>query len=244
MGPMEAPLPEPAANEPAPGVPPRNGPTILPMFPIGSVLLPTAVLPLHIFEPRYRLMIRHCLDGNRSFGVVLIARGSEVGGGEERTDLGTVAQVVGATELTDGRWYVVALGTQRLRVLRWLADDPYPRAEVVEWSDNPAHQPARAEDYAQLVTDARRLLALAAEAGEQVAEVTTEFADDPALGSFQIAAALPLGAFDRQRVLATDSSAARCALVGRLCAEKAGDLQALLAMGSGEPDAGSGPDPI
>ena len=65
-----------------------------------------------------------------------------------------------------------------------------------------------------------------------------------ALGSFQIAATLPLGAFDRQRVLATDSSAARCALVGRLCAERAGDLQALLAMGSGEPDAGSGPDPI
>ena len=112
--------------------------TVVPMFPLQTVLLPTAVLPLQIFEPRYRQMIRTCLDGDRTFGVVLIERGREVGGGDERTDVGTVAQVVAATELPDGRWYVVAVGTHRLRVRRWLEDDPYPRAEVADWLDDPA----------------------------------------------------------------------------------------------------------
>ncbi|MET1002223.1 MAG: LON peptidase substrate-binding domain-containing protein, partial [Acidimicrobiia bacterium] len=51
------------------------------MFPLGSVLFPHALLPLHVFEPRYRVMMRHCLEGDKEFGVVLIERGSEVGGG-------------------------------------------------------------------------------------------------------------------------------------------------------------------
>ena len=64
------------------------------MFPLGSVLLPGVVMPLHIFEPRYRALARRCLEGDRRFGVVLIERGSEVGGGDVRCGVGTRAEVV------------------------------------------------------------------------------------------------------------------------------------------------------
>ena len=105
----------------------------LPMFPLGMVLFPSLFLPLHVFEPRYRVLARHCMDGNREFGVVLIERGSEVGGNDVRTSVGTVAQIVDATELDDGRWVLGTVGTRRVRVHEWLTDDPYPRADVDDW---------------------------------------------------------------------------------------------------------------
>ena len=98
------------------------------MFPLGSVLFPSLVLPLHVFEERYRTLMRHVLDGDHEFGVCLIERGSEVGGGDFRSGIGTVATVQEAAELPDGRWAVVTVGTRRIRVERWLDDDPYPRA--------------------------------------------------------------------------------------------------------------------
>jgi len=206
------------------------------MFPLGTVLLPTGVLPLQIFEPRYRAMVRDCLAGDRSFGVVLIARGFEVGGGDERTDAGTVAQMVQATELPNGMWYLVAIGTQRLRVRRWLSDDPYPRAEVELWDDEDT-EPLSSQDYAELVRDARRVLALAAEAGVPAAPATTEVPDDPAAGTYQLATMLPIGPFDRQRILLADGVRARRALLTELCAERADDLEAMVRLdGDGDHD--------
>ena len=111
----------------------------LPMFPLGTALVPSAGLPLHVFEPRYRALVKDCLAGVPEFGVVLIARGSEVGGGEVRTDLGTVARIVESAELPDGRWALVAVGVRRIRVTAWLPDDPYPRADVEDWPDPPPH---------------------------------------------------------------------------------------------------------
>ncbi len=99
------------------------------MFPLGTVLFPSLFLPLHVFEPRYRVLARRCMDGDREFGVVLIERGSEVGGNDVRTMVGTVAQIVDATELDDGRWVLGTVGTRRVRVREWLADDPFPRAD-------------------------------------------------------------------------------------------------------------------
>jgi Lon protease-like protein len=94
------------------------------MFPLGTVLLPNAHLPLHIFEPRYRALIRDVLAGDGEFGVVLIERGHEVGGGDARFAVGTVARVVQSAELPDGRWLVDAVGTERFRVTEWLPEDP------------------------------------------------------------------------------------------------------------------------
>jgi len=188
----------------------------LPMFPLGSVLLPGGVLPLHIFEPRYRQLVQDCLAGTPEFGVVLIERGSEVGGGDVRTDVGTLARIVAAQEIGDGRWQLVAVGTRRLRVERWLEDDPYPRAEVEDWEDDPQAELPGAESYAALLDEARDVLALAAEAGVAVGELGGEVADDPRLGTFEVAGALPIGPLDRHRVLSTDGAAARVALLREL----------------------------
>ena len=102
----------------------------LPMFPLGTVLFPHAVLPLHIFEHRYRALAETCLRGDGRFGVVLIERGDEVGGGDTRFGVGTVARIVEAARTPDGRYLLATVGTERFRVRKWLDDDPYPRAEI------------------------------------------------------------------------------------------------------------------
>ena len=111
----------------------------LPMFPLGSALLPGNPLPLQIFEPRYLTMLRDVAGGDRRFGVVLIERGFEVGGGDERFSIGTVATIEQLQPTADGRVRLLARGGDRFEVARWLPEDPYPRAEVrtlpaLEWS--------------------------------------------------------------------------------------------------------------
>ena len=88
----------------------------LPMFPLGTVLFPTQLLPLHVFEPRYRQMTQDLLAGDGRFGVVLIERGNEVGGGDTRSGFGCVAQLVQAQQTPDGRYALMAIGVERLRV--------------------------------------------------------------------------------------------------------------------------------
>jgi hypothetical protein len=170
------------------------------MFPLGTVLFPTMLLPLHVFEPRYRALVDDCVAGDGEFGVTLIERGSEVGGGDVRTDVGTVARIVQVDRFEDGRFAVAAVGTRRIRIERWLADDPYPRAEVVDWEDVGTTETALDDADALF----RRALALAAELGEALAPLDVELADDPATATFQIGALAPLGPLDRQALLATE----------------------------------------
>ena len=90
---------------------------VMPMFPLGSVLLPNGVLSLHVFEPRYRALVTDCVAAeHHEFGVVLIDRGSEVGGGDVRRQVGTVARMVQVAEVDDGRFAVIAVGVARIRV--------------------------------------------------------------------------------------------------------------------------------
>ncbi len=109
--------------------------TVMPMFPLGSALLPGERLPLHVFEPRYQALVRDCLTATEGpvFGTVLIARGHEVGGGDIRNDVGTAVRIVSHVGIGDGRWALDCVGQERIRVRHWLGDDPYPRAEVEPW---------------------------------------------------------------------------------------------------------------
>jgi hypothetical protein len=188
------------------------------MFPLGMVLVPSAGLPLHVFEPRYRALVRDCLDGDREFGVVLIARGSEVGGQDQRTDVGTMAHLAEAAELPDGRWAVAAVGVRRIRVREWLPDDPYPVAEVEDWGD-PVPAPGYDEQLRAVVARLRRALALAAEAGDRAAPATIELAADPVLAGYQAAAVAPLGPLDQQRLLAAATPEERLADLSGLLAD-------------------------
>lgn len=111
--------------------------TTMPMFPLGSPLLPGVGLPLQVFEPRYHAMLDSVLTGDGRFGVTLITRGHEVGGGDIRSSVGTTAEVLQHQRVEDGRLLVLAVGGERFRVRRWLRDDPYPLAEVQIWPDEP-----------------------------------------------------------------------------------------------------------
>lgn len=204
------------------------------MFPLGGVLFPSVVLPLHVFEPRYRAMTQHLLGGEvePEFGVVLIERGSEVGGNDLRTEVGTVARIAEAGELPDGRWALATFGVRRIRVVEWLPDEPWPRALVEDFPDEPAADPALAASrWSALRSGVRRALGLAAELGEAPAAATIELAEDPALGTFQAAAVTPLGPADEQRVLATAGVDARLDLLEVMVAEQAELLEARLRMG-------------
>lgn len=202
----------------------------MPMFPLGTVLFPSLFMPLHIFEPRYRELARHCMAGDREFGVVLIERGSEVGGNDVRTSVGTIARILEAVELDDGRWVLGTVGTRRIRVREWLPDDPYPRAQVEEWADVEPTAAAAAR-YADVCAQLRRVLALKAELAEPAADATIELSDDPTLGSFQVAALAPLGPADQQRILLAEGPDERLLLLGVLLAEESDYLAARLQMG-------------
>lgn len=203
------------------------------MFPLGSVLFPSLVLPLHIFEPRYRALIRDVLAGGEEFGVCLIERGHEVGGDDTRLDVGTVAHVQEASELPDGRWAVVSVGTRRIAVDRWLPDDPYPRAEVRDHPD-PAPAPDELVLLGGVEARLRSALAKQAELGEPAPPATVELAEDPVLASHQMSALAPIPTIDRYSLLAAEGVGLRLASLDGLLREVDEVLDLRLA-GEGSP---------
>jgi len=186
------------------------------MFPLGLALLPGAVLPLHIFETRYRAMVADLLstDDEMSFGVVLIERGRESGGGETRSDVGTLARVLDLRVMEDGRFTMLTVGTERIRVDRWLPDEPYPRAVVSVVDDDEAGPPPGASELIDRAID------LARRAGHTV-EAPDRFDVCP---TFVAAALAPISEVDRQRLLRITSPATRREVVE----EALDDLEAVL----------------
>ncbi len=109
----------------------------IPLFPLRTVLAPGIALPLHIFEPRYRALVQHCLDTESPFGVVMIREGSEVGpvDGEPQelsiAAVGTLAEIREASRYPDGRWDLLVVGGRRFLVIDVDGDsEPYLVAEV------------------------------------------------------------------------------------------------------------------
>ena len=170
------------------------------MFPLGSVLLPAMPLQLRVFEERYLLMLSELVAAEDArFGVVLIERGWEVGGGDHRFGVGTVAEIL-QVAAEDGVVGLAAQGARRFEIVEWLADDPHPRAEVRElpdlvWDD--ALEPLRVETE-QLV---RRTLAEASEFAETGWSPDVELADDPMDRCWQLAGIAPLGEIDQLSLL-------------------------------------------
>ncbi|MBC7290219.1 MAG: LON peptidase substrate-binding domain-containing protein [Actinotalea sp.] len=170
------------------------------MFPLGSVLLPGMPLSLRVFEPRYIAMLASLLgQEEREFGVVLIERGHEVGGGDVRFVTGTVARIA-SVEVGEGLIALVAVGGARFEVVRWLEDDPFPRAQVRELA------PLELDDAAVGALDeaeatVRATLRRASEFVELRWSPDVELSDDPAERLWQLAGIAPLGALDQYTLL-------------------------------------------
>jgi len=179
--------------------------TVMPMFPLGSVLMPAMPLPLRIFEPRYLKLLGDLMGSeNPEFGVVLIERGDEVGGGEKRMTLGTIASVIniGTTQEFYG---LESFGTQRFRVTSWLPDDPYPLA-VIELVPDLVWDDTLLDSKNQLETKVRQLLAFASEFTNLQFGASTELSDDPMEACWQLAGILPIGELDQMDLLSSATS--------------------------------------
>lgn len=177
----------------------------IPMFPLGSVLFPAMPLALRVFEPRYLQLLQDVLPAKPSeFGVVLIERGQEVGGGEERFDFGTIVQVADL-KVADGYLALLGEGTRRIEIVEWLPDDPYPRARVrdvapLEWDDELQE---RRDQTEALV---RRTLARASEFDDVAWTAGVQLDHDPVEALWQLAAIAPLGPLDQIRLLRCSSA--------------------------------------
>jgi len=152
---------------------------------------------------------------------VLIERGQEVGGGDVRFGVGTVAQIIQTAELPDGRWLLDAVGGQRFRVTEWLPEDPYPQAMVEEIADEPAGDGPDAgaeagERRGAVERLLRQVLALQVELGFPAPSAVRTLDENPAVAAFEAALLSPIGPMDAQKVLEAASTVARLALLETL----------------------------
>jgi Lon protease-like protein len=173
---------------------------------------------MQIFEPRYTALVRDCMrDEDPRFGVVLISHGREVGGGDVRCDIGTVARITECVDLADSGRFVLRCRTgERIRVCDWLPDDPYPQAMVQAWPDEPgepvtAGQLEELEDRVMALFEriaAARNFSLPARAVVLGTDADTV---DPGMRLYALASRVPIGAADRYAALAAPSAAERLA---------------------------------
>jgi uncharacterized protein len=190
----------------------------LAMFPLQTAFLPGEDLPLQIFEPRYAAMVRDAMhDDNPRFGVVLISQGREVGGGDVRCDIGTVARINECVEIAGADRFMLSCRTgERIKVCEWLPDDPYPRAVVEEWPDEPG-EPVSAGQLEELEDRMMGLFERIADARDLPVpdreEVLGSLSDGDGPGErlYELASRIPIGPADRYSVLSAPSAADRLA---------------------------------
>jgi Lon protease-like protein len=183
----------------------------LPLFPLAGVLFPGMLLPLHIFEPRYRLLLQRSLQSDEPFGIVLIKSGPEVGGQSEPHRVGTTARVVGSTPLPGGRSFIIARGERRFEIESVDAErEPYLVGQVRyidedEGRDATELADRAADSFGEYLTG---LLATSTDARsesplDEIREGT------PSEVSYRIAGGLGIDSAERQRLLETEKTAPR-----------------------------------
>ncbi len=188
---------------------------MLPLFPLGAVLYPGMLLPLHIFEERYRQLVRDLLDGPepRRFGVIAIRKGREtgIGGVQSLYEIGCTAALRRVDKHEDGRYDIVAVGAERFRLLGLDQTRPYLQGEVEMLAEEPADA-AAAGPAAQLVEAAfREYLDALTEWGGATVRLE-DLPGEPVLLSFIVAAAMVVDLPERQALLAEPDTLRRLAL--------------------------------
>jgi Lon protease-like protein len=177
----------------------------LPLFPLNTVLFPGQVLPLHIFEPRYRAMINQCIDKSWPFGVVLIREGEEVGAAARPHEVGTTARVAQVERLDDGRLNIVSVGEMRFRIHTLdVAPDGYLRAEVTLWPWSPSGDPAADARVDRVRDRLRRYVALLSDAAGAPLEMN-DLPDEATELACLTAAALQVDQLEKQDLLISAS---------------------------------------
>lgn len=198
----------------------------LPLFPLDLVLFPGSVLPLHIFEPRYRQLLTDCLAGDQRFGIVPAGPDDTL---PTTGVIGTVATIRATQQLPDGRSNIVVAGEERFMLRRYLEEDlPYPVGLVDRFEDDPEEADLAAEHAAEL----RRLGDRCGEALKALFDVprAPDWAADAGMLSFQVAGLLEVPLEFRQRLLGIRSPIHRVEILLRILPEMVQDLEARAAV--------------
>ncbi|HEY0068881.1 MAG TPA: LON peptidase substrate-binding domain-containing protein [Chloroflexia bacterium] len=180
---------------------------VMPVFPLNTVVFPRMPLPLHIFEARYRQMVKDVQGGDGRFCVALIRDGVEVGGEAVPHNVGCVVELAHTRRLPDGRFYLVTLGVERVRIVSLDRETrPYLLGTVEPWPEEQAPLSAPLLDRAsRLFTEyAQHRMSLS---GEKLDDFTLP--DEADVLSYVLATAIEVGARERQRLLETPDTASR-----------------------------------
>jgi len=178
------------------------------MFPLGGVLFPGALLPLHIFEDRYRRLVRELLDhedGPRRFGVVAIEAGAEVGdeGLSQLYDIGCTAVLTRVEAYSDGRFDILAVGERRFKILTIDTKSDLVRAEVEFLPEAAAPGGSALRDRVVKAFGRYRSVLLAAQGAESAGDPLKDtLPEDPTETSYLIAAAMVIEKTEKQQLLA------------------------------------------
>ena len=204
----------------------------LPLFPLGTVLFPGMLLPLHIFEERYRTLIRDLQAGPepRRFRVIAIKKGRETGvdGVSALYEVGCTATLRDVHEHDDGQFDIVTVGTQRFRLASLDESRPYLRGDVELMDEEPGDQTA-AGLAVRAAQDAFRTY-VSALADRGLAQVRVpDVPDEPGLLSYLIAASMIIDLPDRQALLAEPDTLSRLTAERALLARETTMLRTLTA---------------
>jgi Lon protease-like protein len=177
----------------------------MPLFPLNTVLFPGMPINLHIFEPRYKLMIQECLQTGQPFGVVLIKQGVEASGPlAEPYDIGCSAQITQVDRLDDGRMNIVAIGVERFQIRTLEYDKPYLVGQVETLPlVRPEGQSVRFAGT-QLRSWVERYLETLAEISNEVNFDLARLPDDPLALGYLAAALVQIPMEQKQTLLASD----------------------------------------
>jgi len=180
----------------------------LPLFPLSTVLFPYATVQLHVFEERYKLMVRQCLDLDTSFGIVLIRSGSETGGNAEPYMVGTTVRISRVHTYDDGSMDIQVQGERRFRIRKLDEDKPYLVGLVEPVVEMETEDSPRAD---ALVMKAREdfLIWIQRLISRDDFNVQVRFPEDRVALSFAIANLLPIENLEKQRLLETTDTLER-----------------------------------
>jgi Lon protease-like protein len=205
----------------------------LPLFPLGTVLYPGLVLPLHIFEERYRELVRDLLAGPepRQFGVIAIREGRETGiaGVRALHEIGCTATLRQVDEQEDGRYNLVTVGTDRFRLLRLDDSRAYLQADVDLLTDEAGDEAAAGLAVTSVQEAFLAYLEVLAQRGATRVNVP-ELPDEPVLLSYVVAASVVVDLPDKQALLAEPDALRRLTAERALLLKETTLLRALTSM--------------
>ena len=200
----------------------------LPLFPLNTVLFPGMPLPLHIFEERYKLMIRFCMENSQPFGVVLIRQGREaLGQLAEPYEIGCTARIIEVHPLAKGQMNIITLGENRFRILSTFSRDGYLMGKVEWFPLEEAHSRNMASHAQRLLPWVKQYMQILSEGSETDLE-PEKLPADPVVLAYLAAVLVQIPPEQKQALLAEQRAIDLLGTMERIYRREVAMLQAIM----------------